>query len=170
MCVYEATEIINAISSVVQTVVKVQEIRIEKAENEYNAQMMVSKAKRAENQAAYERQEGIEDARKQRLNAILTSADTKVEIASGNLGVSSMTSLNLLQDDKEEGERDAEKTLRTSEYKASNYIDSANNYYKQSALYTFRSKYVYRNDLFDAYSKGAIGVAKSIAKMKGKQK
>ena len=169
MCVYEATEIINAISSVVQTVVKVQEIRIEKAENEYNAQVMVSKAKRAENQAAYERQEGIEETRKQRLNAILTSADTKAEIASGNLGTSSLTSLNLIQDDKEEGERDAEKTLKISEYRASNYIDSANNYYKQSGLYSFRAKHVYRNDLFDAYSTGALGVLKAFSKKKGNQ-
>ena len=169
MCVYEATEIINAISSVVQTVVKVQEIRIEKAENEYNAQVMVSKAKRAENQAAYERQEEIEEARKQRLNAILTSADTKAEIASGNLGTSSLTSLNLIQDDKEEGERDAEKALKISEYRASNYIDSANNYYKQSGLYSFRAKHVYRNDLFDAYSTGTLGVLKAFSKKKGNQ-
>ncbi len=167
MCVYEITEIVNAVASVVQTVVKVQEIRVEKATNEYNAQVMVSKAKKAENQAAYERQEGLEEARKQRLNAILTAADTKAEIAAGNLGVSSMTSLNLLEDDKEKGQNQSDQILKSSEQKASNYIDSANNSYRQASLYSFKTKHAYKKDLFGTYSKGALGVVGALARLTG---
>ena len=162
MCVFEVSEILNAVTSVVQTVSKVQEIRIEKAESEYNAQVMVSKAKTAENQAAYERQNGIETARKQRLNAILAAADTTVDIASGNLGLSSLTSLNLVDDDLQEGKNQANQTLKTSEIKASNYIDNANNYYRQSAFSLSKANHIFFNDLFRSTGEGSLRASNAL--------
>lgn len=162
MCVFEVSEIINAVTSVVQTVAKVQEIRIEKAESEYNAQVMVSKAKTAENQAAYERQNGIETARKQRLNAILAAADTKADIASGNLGVSSMTSLNLVNDDLQEGQNQSNQTLKLAEHKASNYIGAANDYYRDSAFSLSKAKHIFFNDLFRSTAEGSLNASNAL--------
>ncbi len=135
MCVYsDVVQVLETVANVVNSVIQVQEIRADRAESEYNIELYKAQAKKAEDNAIYERQEGIEEARKQRLNAILSIADEKSAIASSNLSLTGQTSLNLADDQKLNGELNALTTLKNSEKRANAYIDAANNYYMKAAL------------------------------------
>lgn len=158
MCIYEVTEIVTAVANAVSAAVKVQEARVEKAQYEYESELYTSHAKKLENRATTELQNGIEKARKQRLNAILDGAEQTAIIASGNLGVTSQTSLNIVDDEKLNGELDALTTLKTAEQKYSTYIDKANQYYANAELSSQKAK--------NAYLDNAIEYAKSNTKGK----
>lgn len=143
MCIYEAAEAINAIVNVVNAVVQVQEARQDKAESEYNAKMYNSQAKKAENMATTELQTGIEDARRQKLNAILNASEEQAVIASGNISVSSQTSLNIADDEKLNGELNALTTMKTAQQRYASYIDKANQYYANAELSKMKAKNAY---------------------------
>lgn len=154
MCVYETTEIINAVANVVSAVVQVQEARVEKAQYEYQTELYTSQAKKIENRATSELQDGIEKARRQRLNAILDGAEQTTTIAAGNLGVTSQTSLNIIDDEKLNGELDALTTLKTAEQKYATYIDKANEYYENAELSASKAKYAYIDNTFEYFKTG----------------
>mgnify|MGYP006916071044 CR=1 FL=1 len=86
-------------------------------------------AKNAEQNAAYERQEGIDDARQRRLKAIQNMGEQKVQIASGNIMTSSISALDIEEDEKLSGEFDALKIIDNAKRKSDAYLETANKYY-----------------------------------------
>ena len=108
MCVVNPVTEIAKIA--VDTVRLIQTVQVTAAENKvanYNAQQSINQAKIAEKNAVYERQEGIEDAREKRLQAIKNMGSTKTTLASGNISMSSLSALDLIEDEKISGEIDA---------------------------------------------------------------
>ena len=118
-----------------------------KQEVEYQTELLKTEAKQAEEKAVDERQTGIEEARRIRLKSILNMSETKTDIASGNISISSPTSLNILSDEKLNGELDALVTLKNSEVRAKNYMRQSQKYYKNAALKSFSGKNNFVNTL-----------------------
>lgn len=172
MCVYEAAEVINAVVNVVNAVVQVQEARVEKAEHEYNAQLYSAQAKKTEDRATTELQEGIEKARRQRLNAILNASEQKTLIASGNLGLTSQTSLNIVDDEKLNGELDALTTMKTAQQKYTTYIDRANQYYANAELSSSKAKNAFMKNALEYVKRDSSRIGNNINGLykKGKSK
>ena len=137
MCVMQT---LSAASEIVSMLGQFQSVRAEKAAGEYNAQQMIQQAKADERNAAYERQEGIENARKERLKAIQNMGNIKSHIAAGNLMTNSSTALNLINDEKINGDLNALDLLNSSEKRAQSYIDSANRKYQSASLTLFKTK------------------------------
>ena len=113
----------------------------------YQATLMMEQGRQAERETAYQRQEGIEEARRKKLNAILKMGDKKAAIAARNIALSSQTALNLVDDEKLNGELNALTTLKKSEYTAKAYMDRANDYYRKAGLQSFKTKNNYRAGL-----------------------
>ena len=88
-----------------------QQINYQKKLGNYQSSLMILQGKQAEQEAAYQRQEGIEEARRQKLNAILRMGDKKTAIAGRNIALSSQTALNTVEDEKINGELNALTTL-----------------------------------------------------------
>lgn len=146
MCsIYDA---VQAAANLVVAAVEIKEIQTQKAESEYQTEFLTKQAKKAEKDAAYVRQEGIEEARRKRLQSILNMGEEKTNLAAGNIGLSSQMAINIVDDEKLNGELDALTTLKDSEREAQKYMDRAEQYYAQAGLTSFRSKNRYANGLF----------------------
>lgn len=124
----------------------------EKAAAKYQSELYVKDAEKAKSDAAYERQTGIEDARNKRLQAILNMGEAKTTIASGNIATSSQTALNIIDDEKLNGELDALTTIRNSEKKAQDYLYQSDQYYAQAGLTSFKSKSQYTKTMLNTLS------------------
>ncbi len=163
MCVLDIAEEVLKATNIGRALTTLEEQR--KMGN-YQATLMAEEAKKSEKEAAYQRQEGIEEARRQRLNAILKMGDKKAAIASNNIALASATAINAVDDEKLNGELNALTTLKKSEYTARAYIDRANDYYRRAGLQSFKTKNNYRSglrqlgtDLEMQFIKGFIGAA-----------
>ena len=146
MCVVEIADAVGGIINLNQ----------QKTIGKYRTLQLINQGKEAENNAAIVRQEGIETARKQKLNAILNMAKTKTNAAANNLAMSSETVLNLENDDIMHGNLNAEETLKKSERRAEQYIKTANNYYQNAALNSFQTKRNYRTGIFSLGAKSIL--------------
>ncbi len=142
MCVVEA---IQSSSLVARTAFQIQSARAEKKAGLFASQQIIQQAKISERNAAIERQEGIENARKERLKAIQNMASVKTNVAAGNILTSSASSLALIDDEKTKGDLNAVDILNDSEKRSQAYLDSAMQQYNNAALHTFNTKLNYKN-------------------------
>jgi len=142
MC--ELTTIVMTLGTVLSTAAGVYSSQTRKAESKYQASLAVQQAEKAKKDAAYERQTGIEEARNQRLQAILNMGEEKTNIAAGNISNNSQTALNILDDSKLNGELDALTTLKKSDKRANDIMFNSDNYYSAAALTSFSAR---RNNL-----------------------
>ena len=147
MCIFETVDAISTAINIAATAAEVHSSFVEKqnAKNETNA--IIHQAKVAERNAALERQEGIEDARQKKLNAILNMSEQKANIASSNLATTSETSLNIMDDEKLNGEIEALSTMKEATRRSDNYLESAKKYYHQAAMHSFNSKMKFHKKL-----------------------
>ena len=143
----EVYDIANLIIGLISDLFKIKKTVEAKQEAEYQTQILENEAKMAEEQAADERQSGIEEARKTRLKAILNMSEIKTDIATGNILLSSPTAINLVSDEKLNGELDALITLKNSEKKSENFIQQSQRYYQNAALKSFSGTNSYINSL-----------------------
>ncbi len=152
MCgVIEAIDATTTVANLIISASEIYQAGTSKAESEFQADQLVRQAKNAEQNAAYERQEGIEEARRQRLQAILNMGEQKTNIASGNIALSSEMALNLVEDEKLNGELDALTTLKESERRAESYMQSAQKYYEDAALVSFKAKNAFTSTLLKQF-------------------
>lgn len=149
MCV---VEIASAAAGVVSIAAQIQSAKAEKAAGEYSAKQSMQQAQIAERNAAYERQQGIEDARQKRLNAIQNMGRQKADIAAGNISMSSATAMDVLDYEKSMGELDAINIINDSERKSQSYLDSAQQYYSNASLQSFKTKHKYTNNALNISS------------------
>ncbi len=149
MCVDPATAINLAVTatSVVSAVANAQS-----QDNE--SSLLRKQAQNAKNEAAVERQEGLEEARKTRLKAILQMGDTKTQLAAGNIATTAGTALNALDTDKLNGDIEALSTIKSSENRAKKYLSQADLYYEKASLSNGLS-------IFNSLAKTSLGIAKS---------
>ena len=98
------------------------------AQYEYQEAVNRQNAKIASDNAAMERQKGLEDARWQRIKTMQAVGENKTSIASSGLDVNFGSNLDLIEDTSMMGELDALMIEANSERKAKSYDISANNY------------------------------------------
>lgn len=169
MCIFEAIDIASTVINMAATVVEVKSAYEEKKSAEHQTEVLVSQAKKAERNAAIERQEGIEEARRKKLNAILNMSEQKASIAASNLATSSQTSLNLIDDEKLNGELEALTTIKEAEHRYDSYLDSASKYYNEASLQSFNSKMSFHKKMvgsFKGLSKDGLKITKDYNKYK----
>ena len=149
MCVFSsvASGVASVVSTVSSVVIGLKQAADYSSIQKYQAEQNIVQAKIAERNAVYERQEGIEDAREKRLNAIKNIGTKMAVTASGNIMTSSETALNIFDDEKLSGEIDALKQIDSSEKRAQSYMDSAQYYYANAALKTYQSNNTIKNGL-----------------------
>ena len=85
MCVLEGLEVANAVVSAFRAVDIYQDVQKTKAQNKIEIDALIDDAKTAKIQAAVERQEGIEESRRQKLSSIVNMSKEKTLFASNNI-------------------------------------------------------------------------------------
>ena len=154
-------EVINASVKIVKSLIKIKSAVEERKEAKYQTDILRQEAKQAKEDAADTRQQGLEEARKIRLKAILNMSEIKSHIASGNILLSSSTALNLVSDEKLNGEIDALVSINSAERTAENYIRQSQKYYQNAALLSANSK----NKLVNSVSHSVLDTISASAKV-----
>jgi len=106
----------------------------------YNAKVAEENRKIALNNAAMERQTGLEEARRQRISTLQAIGKQEVALAANGVDVSYGTSLDLIEDTAMLGELDALTIEYNSEKKALNYEIEAQNYANEANLALFSAR------------------------------
>lgn len=139
--VANATIAVGAIATVAGSVLggisSYQQGKAEAAAQQYNAQVARQNAEIANNNAAMERQAGIEEARKQRMATLQAIGNQEVGLAANGVDVGYGTSLDLIEDTAELGELDALLIQQDAEKRARNYEIQANNFINEARLADF---------------------------------
>lgn len=142
-----------------------------KVMGKYQAALMIKDAKNTENNAMYELQEGIEESRRKKLQSILNMGQQKSNIAAGNIALSSQTAINILDDEKLNGELDALNTLKSSQHRAENYFQSADRQYSNAGLRSFQTKQNFKTNTMKIWTNtigsNAYGIQKGYEWYKG---
>lgn len=121
-----AAEVVNAAAQVAVAVYsEKQKADAHAAQTEFS----LKQAKIAENKAGFARQDGIENARQKKLQAILSMANDKSKLASNNISLSSATALNLYDDVKQNADLSALNILNSAERQSQSYLQTADNIY-----------------------------------------
>ena len=152
---------VSGVAEAATAVFEWQEISNAKKEARYNAENLVKEAQIAEEQAGVERQEGIEEARTKRLQAILNMGEIKTATAAGNIAVSSQNTLNLMDAEKLSGELEALNSLSEADKSSSSYLQKADKLYSQAQL-----QFAEANNKLDYYKLTAKTVDKFSKNMK----
>lgn len=146
MCVISAsaaaaiTAAVTAVTAGISTAVTFTQIDASRKTAAYQAQELRKQAQKAELEAAYERQEGVEEARRQKISAILKMGDAKKSLAGGNIAMSSGLVLNLENDAEINSELDALTTQRNAERRAQIYMNKSSGLYADAALMDFNRR------------------------------
>ena len=135
-----ATAIAVVATTATSAAVALSEVSAQKKVAAFEVEQAKKKAKKAEMEAAYARQEGVESARKEKLNAILSMANDKAKMAGGNIAMSSGLVLNMENENKINSELEALTTKKNAERKAQNYLDKSDDIYANAALKSFNNK------------------------------
>lgn len=126
----------------------------------YQAQVAQENAKIAEQNAAQERQSGIEEARMQRIKTLQAIGSQQTAMAANGMDVTSGTSLDIIEDTSAMGELDALSIQYNAEKKALAYEQQANNFQNQSNLDVISGKNAYSAGVMNAASSGLNGLGK----------
>ena len=108
------------------------------------------------------RQEGIEKARREKLNAILNMNNIKTKAAASNLSLASESVMNMIDDEKIKGENNALSTLNNSENRSKKYINMANSYYQNASLNSLYVKKNYGKGLYTLGHNSAMQVVQAL--------
>lgn len=100
----------------------------------YQAQVDRNNAKIANQNAANERQSGLEEARLQRMKTVQNIGAQQAAMASNGIDITSGTALDTIEDTATAGELDALMTMYNSERTAINYEQQASNFNNQANL------------------------------------
>lgn len=138
MCTVE--DVVSGVAKAVSTFVTWETIYTEKQTAKAEAESLKKQAITAEEQAGIERQEGVEEARQKRLQAILRAEEQKTNIAAGNIAVSSEYTLNKIEDEKLNGELDALNIMKEADFSSQSYLSKAETYRNQAQLKSLEAK------------------------------
>ena len=127
----------------------------------YQAQVAEENAKIANSNAALERQQGIEEARLQRIKTAQAIGSQQTAMAANGVDVTQGTALDVIEDTAAMGELDALQTRYNYERKAIQYEQQANNFQSQSNLDIIAGQNAYSAGKMNALASGIDGVAKA---------
>lgn len=117
-----------------------QQGKAQQAAYNYQAQVAEQNRQIALNNAAMERQSGLEEARRQRIATLQAVGKQQVSLAANGVDVGYGTSLDIIEDTSMLGELDALMIEYDSEKKARNYEIEANNFANETNLANFSSR------------------------------
>ena len=111
-----------------------------KAANEYQAQVYENNSHIAKQNAINERQLGVEEARKIRIQTLSKIGSQRSAMAANGIDINQGTATDLTSGTAEVGELDALTTMYNSEKRAINYENSANDFTNQANLSRMSAK------------------------------
>ena len=164
MCVLSAISIGSAIAGIVGTAVSVvggmQQAKAQQQEAEYQAQVAQPNANIANENAAQVRQQGIEDARNQRLKALSTIGTQKAQMAANGMNIGDGSALDTIEDTAMLGEMDALSTMYNAEQHALNYEQQSANFQNQANLSRMAGQNASSASRINAIAGGLNGASK----------
>ena len=161
--IFAITAILSAVASTAVSVTSsVQESNAAKAQAEYQARVQRENAKIAEENAAIERQQGIEEERMQRLKTARQVASQKTAMAANGIDISQGTALDVIEDTATMGELDALQTRYNYERQAIAYEAQANNFNNQANLDIIKGQNAQKAGYLKAASSGLAGINQSL--------
>lgn len=127
----------------------------------YQAQVQNENAKIAQNNAALERQQGIEEARLQRIKTAQAIGSQKTAMAANGVDITQGTAVDVLEDTAAMGELDALQTRYNYERKALSYETQANNFTNQGNLDVIAGQNAYSAGKINGLASGLDGISKA---------
>ena len=171
MCIFSTTlgivagvvsAVVTATSTALGVVGAIQQGKQQQAMYDYQAKVAKENAKIAQNNAATERQTGIEESRLQRMKTIQTVGAQQAAMAANGMDVTSGTSLDIIQDTSAMGELDALQIRTNYERKALAYEQQANNFNNEAQMDAIAGKNAYSAGVMNGVSTGLNGIGKTI--------
>ena len=156
-----ASAIAGVAGGVVGGISSYQQGKQQQAMYNYQAKVQQENAKIAEQNAAMERQQGIEEARLQRIKSAQAIGSQKTAMAANGVDVTQGTALDVIEDTAAMGELDALQTRYNYERKALAYESQASNYQNQSNLDIIAGKNAYSAGKMNALASGLEGISKA---------
>jgi hypothetical protein len=137
------------------------------AQHNYQAHIARNNALIAERNAAEERQAGLEDSRRIRLNTIALMGQQQVAMAANGIDISQGTPLDLLADTATKGELDAQMSVYQAERRALNFETQAGNFTNQSNLDILAGQNARRAGTMNAVATGINGLGNALSSAVG---
>ena len=160
--VMAAVSIVSALASTAIGVTSaIQSSKAQQAQYNYQAQVAKENAKIAEQNAATERQQGIEEARLQRMKTIQAVGSQKTAMAANGVDITQGTALDVIEDTATMGELDALQTRYNYERKALSYEATANNFTNQANLDIIAGQNARTAGVYNSLSTGLAGLTKT---------
>lgn len=156
-----ATAVAGIAGGVVGGVSSYQQGKQQQAYYNYQAKVQEENAKIAQNNAALERQQGIEEARLQRIKTAQAIGSQTTAMAANGVDVTKGTAVDVLEDTAAMGELDALQTRYNYERKALSYEAQSNNFSNQSNLDVIAGQNAYSAGKINALASGLDGVSKA---------
>lgn len=136
----------------------VQSGKAQKAQYEYQAAVDRKNAQIAQSNADMKRQEGIEEARTQRIKTLQAVGSQQAAMAANGFDATSGTNLDIIEDTSAQGELDALTKQYNKETEALSYETSANNYSNQANLDSMAGQNAYKTGMLNAVGTGFKGL------------
>lgn len=156
-----AGTIAGVAGSVVSGISSYQQGKQQQAMYNYQAEVEKQNAKIAQDNAALERQQGIEESRLQRMKTAKTIGAQQAAMAANGIDVTQGTPLDIIQDTATIGELDALQTRYNYESKAINYEQQAANFQNQSNLDIIAGKNAASAGRINSLAYGLNGLSKA---------
>lgn len=155
---------VGAIGTVAGTALGVvgsyQQGKATEAQYNYQAQVNRQNAEIAKDNAAMERQTGLEEARRQRIATLQAIGEQRVGLAANGVDVNYGSSLDIIEDTAALGELDALMLQTEAERRAINYEIQANNFTNQANMDSFAAINARRAGTMNAWGAAAEGIGK----------
>lgn len=157
----------TALSTTMGVISSVQQGKSAEAQYNYQAEINRRNAEKAQANADMKRQEGIEEARTQRIKTLQAIGSQQTAMAANGFDVSSGTNLDIIEDSAATGELDALTKQYNKETEAVAYENQADNFNNQANLDTFAGKNAYKAGITNAIGTGLNGLG-TVANVAGK--
>jgi hypothetical protein len=138
-----------------------QQGKAQQAQYNYQAKVNEENAKIAQENANVQRQQGIEEARLQRIKAASTIGAQKTAMAANGVDITQGTAVDVISDTAAMGELDALQTQYNYEMKARGYEAQAGNFQNQANLDVISGKNAYSAGKMNAINSGIQGLGQS---------
>lgn len=159
----EGAKLGAAAASTIQSVnAQKQAGKAQQAQNEYQARMAEENDKIVQQNAATERQQGIEEARLQRIKVAQAIGSQKTAMAANGVDLTQGTALDVIEDTAAMGELDALQTRANYERKALAYEAQGYNYSNQANLDRIAGQNAYSAGNYNALSTGLAGIERTM--------
>lgn len=148
----------TAASTTLGVIGSIQQGKAQAASYEYQAKVAEQNEKIAKNNAAMERQTGLEEARLQRIKTLQAVGSQKTALAANGVDVSYGSSLDIIEDTAMLGELDALTIQYNAEKSARNYDTKAQNFYNDAILSRYAASNAKTSSKINAITTGINGL------------